>query len=158
MKLVQKENEFWDFEELGELRVLIPWDYYQKIEEEDDTLIEQDIQQLQNFFKKLDGAEEILLINEPDECVYPIGILLKTPIGLFWYDVYEAMTETIGEEFQYINTKKYGTSFNNKKEFIQYVKNTCENKTFITICAFLRTTHNVERRFIKKSINNKGGK
>lgn len=151
MKLVQKENKFWDFEELGELRILIPWDYYQKIEEEDNTLIEQDIQQLQNFFKKLDEAEEILLINEPNEVEYPDCILLKTPTGLFWYNVYEAMTETIGEEFQYVNTKKYGTSFNNKKEFIQYVKNTRENKTSTTICAFLRTTHrttlNVERRF-----------
>lgn len=147
MKLVQKENKLWDFEELGDLRVLIPWDYYQKIEEEDDILIEQDIQQLQNFFKKLDEAEEILLPNEPDDLEVLNCILLKTPTGLFWYDVYEAMAEIIGEEFQYINIKKYGTSFNNKKDFLQYVKTTCENKTSTTICSFLKTTHRIERRF-----------
>ena len=133
--LVKKENDLWDIKGLGELRILIPWDYYADIQKEDEKFLEEDKQQIKNFLDKLEMAEEILIFNEPEDLSYPDGVVLKTPSGVFCYDVYDAMKENTLEEFQYINTKKYGTTFMNKKDFVIFVQNACKNKkTSTTAC------------------------
>jgi hypothetical protein len=134
MKLTQDEKGRWFYEDLGDLNILIPWDCYDEVF--DMSLIEKDKKQLEHFFDKLQKAEEILLINEPDEQTYPDCILLKTLTGLFGYDVYGAMSEFIVENFQYVNTKQYSTLFINLADFLQYVQNTCKNKQHTKICTF----------------------
>jgi hypothetical protein len=144
MKIIKNAKGNWYLEGLGELRILIPWDYYDKMQKEDEKTLEEDKQQIENFVNRLETAEEILIFNEPEDTSYPDGIMLKTPLGIFVYDNYDALKEHKCEEFQYIGTKTYGTTFTNKQDFIMFVQNACaDQRPHTTVCSI----YNNERRF-----------